>query len=431
VAEATREAPGEAPGFASAADSDPVLLGWMQGAPPPADKLVRVADGSHLSFPRTRWSYAHMGQLLPSTRVWRGREGASTLPRAPADRGADIDALRFTPLGATAPMTWAQSLDANYTDAICILHRGNIIYERYRGVMAPEQPHIAMSVTKSYVGTLAAMLVHEGVLRAAEPVTALLPEMAATAYAGATLRDVMDMRIGVRYSENYADRSAEIWQYVLAGGMVAAPTGYAGPMGYRAFLQTLKPEGAHGQSFFYKTVSTDVLAWAMQRATGLRLSQLLAQRLWQPLGCEEDAMLLVDSLGTEFAGGGLNATLRDLARFGECLRCEGHFNGRSIVPAAVVHDIVRAGAGDDLRQAFRAAGPPTLPGASYRNMWWVHNNAHGAYSARGVHGQAIYVDPTAEMVIARLGSHPLAANVHFDPTSLPAYQAVADFLLRG
>ncbi len=144
---------------------------------------------------------------------------------------------------------------------------------------------------------------------------------------------------------------------------------------------------------------------------------------------EQDAYFTVDSVGTEFAGGGLNTGLRDLARFGELMRRGGRwgglFDGRQVIPQAVVDDIRRGGD----RAAFTPAGYVTLPGWSYRNMWWVTHNEHGAYMARGIHGQAIYVDPTAEMVIARYASHPLAANANNDPTSLPAYHALARHLM--
>jgi CubicO group peptidase (beta-lactamase class C family) len=74
------------------------------------------------------------------------------------------------------------------------------------------------------------------------------------------------------------------------------------------------------------------------------------------------------------------------------------------------------------------AGFPTIPGGSYTSQWWVFHNANGAFAARGVHGQTIYVDPTAEMVLVRLASFPRAQNGFIDPSSLPAYQAVADYL---
>lgn len=416
--------PATPPVFPDATETDPVTMGWMVGSPPPPDKRVCKEDMSHFAFPRTRWSFAHMRQLTPSTGVWRGDAAPSPLPRAERD---DIDGLTFTPMNGGPAMTWAQSLHANYTDAIVVLHRGRIVYERYLGVMRPHTLHMAMSVTKSYVGTLGAMLVHEGQIDPQARVPHYVPELAGTAYDDARVRDVMDMRIGVRYSEDYTNPEAEIWQHVRAGGVFPLPAGYSGPRSFYGFLCTLRKEGAHGEGFFYKTVSTDVLGWIIRRVTGLPLGEVLSQRLWQPLGAEQDAALLVDPEGTEFAGGGLNPCLRDMARFGEAMRLGGRFNGRQIVPQAVVDDIRHGGSAD----AFRASGPPTLPGAAYRNMWWVTNDDHGAFAARGVHGQAIWVDPTAEMVIARFGSHPLAANVHIDPNSLPAYRAVAHHLMQG
>ena len=141
------------------------------------------------------------------------------------------------------------------------------------------------------------------------------------------------------------------------------------------------------------------------------------------------AYLLVDPIGMAIGGAALNTTLRDLARFGEMMRQGGAFNGQQIVPAAVVADI--AGGAD--RDHFAKAGYVTLPGWSYRSQWWVSHNRFGAYSARGIHGQACYVAPGAEMVIARYASHPTAANGNgpLDRVSLPAYEALGEHLNRG
>lgn len=411
-----------APSFPDATASDPRSLAWMQGAPPPADKLVRFNELAHFQFPKSRWAFAHMRQLVPTTQIWRGDGPASALPRRAVD---GIDEVGFTSLTGK-PMHWAQSLDANYTDAIAVLHRGHLVYERYFAGMTPHRTHTAFSVTKSYTGTLATMLVQEGLLDESKLVPHYIPELRDSAYADATVRDVMDMRIGVDYSEDYTDPAAGIWEHARAGGTFPRPPGYSGAQSFFEYLTRLKKSGPHGQGFAYKTVSSDVLGWLMRRVTGLGYGDLLAQRLWQPLGCEFDADMMVDTEGTEFAGGGLCATVRDLLRMGEAMRCDGAFNGRQIIPAAVVHDIRTQGS----VEAFKTGGPPTLPGGAYRAMWWVTNNAHGAYSARGIHGQAIYVDPTAEMVVARLASHPMAANVHLDPTSLPAYHALALWLMK-
>ena len=413
----------QAPRTLDAFESDPVKMGWMVGSPPPPDKLVLWADGSMNIFPKTRWAYAHIRQLVPTSDVWGGGAKVSELPRA---ERKDIDAMTFQPLGRTDSMTWEQSLAANFTDAIVVLHKGRIVYERYRGVMSPPQPHVAMSVTKSFFGTLGAMLVADGKLDPNALVSKYIPELKDSAYGDATVRQVLDMTVGVQYSENYADPKAEIWNHVRAGNVLPRPPGYAGPKSFYAFLQTLQKEGEHGKAFAYKTVNSDVLGWLIRRATGQTVGDVLATRIWQKLGVERDGYLVIDQEGTEFAGGGFNLTVRDMARFGEMMRLDGKFNGQQIVPKAVVDDI-RGGAS---KADFERAGYKLLPGWSYRNQWWVTHNANGAYMARGIHGQAIYIDPKAEMVIARFGSHPLAANANFDPTSLPAFEELGKLLMR-
>lgn len=167
----------------------------------------------------------------------------------------------------------------------------------------------------------------------------------------------------------------------------------------------------------------------MDMTTALQFSENYADPnadIWQHIGAEQDAYMTVDALGTPFAGGGLSAGLRDLARIGQLMLNQGQAGDRQVFPAEVVASI--EGGGN--KEAFAKAGYSTLPGASYRSMWWVLHNENGAYAARGVHGQTIYVDPTAEMVIVRFASFPQASNSLIDPTSLPAYAALADWLLQ-
>ncbi len=413
----------QTPNLPTAAQTDPVALGWMVGSPPPADKVIRFADGSGYKFPQTRWSFSNFRQLIPTTQVSRGTGAPAPLPRALRN---DLDAVSFVPLGKDTPMTWSQAFDANYTDGVVVLHKGRIVYERYAGALRPEGQHISMSVTKSFFGTLGAMLVAEGKLDENAPVSRYVPELKDSAFGDATIRQVLDMRTGLKYSENYLDPNAEIWQHTRAGGVLPRPPGYQGPQTFYEFLQTVKKEGEHGGSFAYKTVNSDALGWVIRRATGQSIGQLLSERIWSRLGMEQDAYFTVDSVGNEFAGGGLNAGLRDMARFGEMMRNQGQFNGQQIIPASVVQDIAKGGD----KSAFPQASFPTLPGWSYRNMWWVSNNEHGAYSARGIHGQAIYIDPKAEMVIARFASHPMPNNPFNDPNSLPAYMALAKHLMK-
>lgn len=401
-----------------AAETEPDRLGLMQGFPPPPDRIARVLDGSFRAFPMSRWSFSNMRQTVPTKAVWRGSGGAVPLPRAEQDLS---DVATVTMDGR--PLTFAAAMAETYADGVLVLHRGTVVYERYFGALQPHRQHLCMSVTKSFVGALAAALAVEGVIDPAAPVTRYVPELAAGAFGDATVRQVMDMTTGLKYNEIYGDPNSDIARYRLAGSAIR-DTAYAGPQTYYDYLVTLQKEGEHDAQFTYKTVNTEVLGWILRRATGASLADLVSGRLWQQLGCEEDGYFLVDSIGTEGAGGGLNVTLRDMARFGECMRCGGAFNGRQVLPEAGVADI--AGGGDPTK--FAPAGYATLPGWSYRSQWWVSHNAHGAYMARGIHGQSIYVDPKAEMVIVRFASHPLAGNVHNDPVTLPAFMAVAKAL---
>lgn len=404
--------------------SDPVTMGWMVGSPPPAERMVRFADSTFARFPRTRWSYSHMRELMPTAVVARRDATVCPLPRAERD---DLDAVTFRPIGRDQTMTWRESLLANFTDGILILHKGHIVYERYFGVLDAFTPHIAFSVTKSFVSTVAAALVHEGVIDEHATVASYLPEVRASGYADATIRQLLDMTTGLAYVEDYTDENSSVWEFSRAGGFRPRPAAYQGPDSFYAFIETLPKAGTHGERFTYRTVNTDALGWVMRRVTGARVSELLRERLWSRLGVEQDAYFTVDSTGVEFAGGGLNLTLRDLARFGEMMRLDGAFNGQQIIPQAVVQDIRRGAS----RDHFALAGYALLPGWSYRSMWWVSHNAHGAFTARGIHGQTIYVDPAAEMVLVRFASHPLGANANLDPTSLPAYHAVAQHLMRS
>jgi hypothetical protein len=411
------------PVFASAADTDPVRLGWMVGFPPPSDRQIRFDDGSHFRFPQWRWSFSHWRELMPTAGISRGSGPVSSLPRA---ERTDLDAVTFTPLGGTTPLTWSDSLAANYTDGIVVLHRGRIVYERYFGALTADRPHIAFSVTKSFIGTLAAMLVAEGKLDAAAPVSRYLPELAASGFGNATVDQVLDMTTALDFSENYVGGSDSFMKFALAAGVFQRPAGYTGPSSILQFLPTVARNGNHGEAFTYRSPNTEVLGWLIARVTGQRPEVMLQERLWSRLGAESDAFIALDPSGAAVAAGGLNCQLRDLARFGEMIRLQGRFNGQQIVPAAVIDDIRHGGN----REAFVAAGFTTLPGWSYRKQWWVSHDDHGAFMARGIHGQAIYIDPKAEMVIARFASHPLAGNMNFDPTSLPAYRAIADQLLR-
>jgi len=341
----------------SARESEPDNFDWMQGFPPPKDKRLSATDGSFFQFPAIRWSVVHMREFAPTVNVYRGLGASSPLVY---ELNSGIDTITFTPWGETGKMTWEASLYKNYTDGMLIMHRGKVVYEKY------------------------------------------IPELAGSAFGDATVRQVMDMTTGLAFSENYADPNAEIWAFSAAGNSMLNQEGYEGPVGYFEYLQTVKKEGEHGEAFGYRTVNTDALGWIISRVTGQKLSDYLSERIWKQLGMEQDAYYQIDALGTPFAGGGFNAGLRDLARFGEMIRNGGVYNGQRIIPEAAVADIEKGGN----KTAFAQSVYNKLEGWSYRNMWRMTHNEHDAFAARGVHGQTIYIDPAAEMVLVRRASHP-------------------------
>lgn len=412
-----------APAFAqpaappTAAQSDPVKLGWMQGSPVPPDKQIRFDDASMWSFPKTRWAFSNMRQLVPTVAIARGTGPASPLPRA---LRADLETVPFTTLDGRT-LSWGEAFDANYTDGILVLHKGRVVYERYAGALTPEGRHIAYSVTKSFVGTLALLLIHEGRLDPAQTVASYVPELARSGFGDATLRQLLDMRTAIAFTEDYVQGQtlSDVARMSIAGGTAPTPPGFSGPDGHFAFAASLPKSGAHGGDFVYRTPNTTALQWVVERVGGAPLATQIEQRFWRPMGMEQDAYLTTDRLGTAFGGGGLNASLADMARFGEMVRRGGTWNGRRILPPEVVKAILTPGD----PAAFANTKYPGLDGGSYANQWW--HRSGGQAMAMGVYGQAIYIDPKAELVIARFASHPTATNRAINPTTLPAYDALA------
>jgi len=404
----------------SAQASDPVAMGWMQGQPPAPDKTIRPGDPDFFAFPKLRWTVCHFSQMMPVVAVDRGPDAAA-LPEAldPA-----IGAVAFTPLGGGEQMTWDAAFDANYSDGVIVLHHGRVVYERYGGCLGPDGLHGAMSVTKSLTGLMAEALIAEGRLDEAAPVASIIPELGGSAFGDATVRQVLEMTTALKYSEDYADPDADVWTYSAAGSAFPKGPDYSGPRSTYEALQGIKKEGAHGAAFAYKTPNADVAGWLVAKVTDQSLADHLSQTVWSRLGQRREGYYTVDALGTPFAGGGFNATLRDMARLGQMILDGGRAGNEQVVPEAAIARLRQGG--DPAR--FAKAGYD-LPGWSYRGLWWITHDDHGSFAARGVHGQTIWIDPRADMVIARFASHPVAANAASDPTSLPAFRAVADHLI--
>lgn len=411
--------------YLSAHETDPGPMGWMQGFPPAEDKTLSAADGSFFQFPGLRYSVNHMREFLPTREV--PASGGNNVHKFHVKLNKGIDSVAFIPWEESNPITWAESLEANFTDGIIILHRGHIVYERYFGGLSPYGTHAAMSVSKSVAGLIASILMVEGVIDERHRVDFYLPQLANSGFGDATVQQVLEMTTAIQFTENYDDPNSDIWKFSQAGNIFRGSQ-YKGPRCYYEYLPSVKKaEGEnHGQVFHYRTANTAVLGWIISQVTGKGMAQLLSEMIWKPMGASHNAYYQLDPAGIAFSGGGLNLNLRDMALLGELLRHEGRLNGVQIIPKKAIQNITKGG---DPRAFERSQEYPKLKGWSYRNMWWITHNSHHAYMARGVHGQAIYIDPIAEMVIARFASNPLSSNKYIDPLSLPAYEAVADYLL--
>ncbi len=389
----------------------------MQGFPPPPAYRVHIGNWQH--YPQKIWSFQHTRELFPTRRL------APVGPVRPLPNALRaLDGLQVG--GADGPLTWPQMLAAVHADAVVVLHRGSIVDERYFNGMRPETAHLMFSATKSMAGLMAATTVAEGTLDANARVGALLPELGASAWADATVRQVMDMTDGVAFSETYTDPTSDIYAYTAAMGWAPQYHQASNPSGIQPMLATLqrRHDEPRGSAFRYRSPATDVTAWLAARAAQQSLTEWMQQRLWSRLGMEHDANMMLDPAGTEVAFAGCSASTRDVARIGQMLLERGNVGGQQIIPAAVVGDLIRGG---DVR-AFEAGGYAERTGWSYRSQWWVNPNAPRSIAAIGAFGQRLYVFPDAEMVVALFSSQPEPIASLIDPLHRRAFDALMRYL---
>jgi CubicO group peptidase (beta-lactamase class C family) len=329
---------------------------------------------------RITYNFQHMDEILDSRRIEAGgdvlafRRGTYTLPARFRFRDRTFETEAF--------------LEEVVTTGLIIVQDDTILLERYAHGHTPEGKHIAWSVSKSFVSALFGIAVAEGHVRdIEEPVTHYVPELAGSGYDGVSIKDVLQMSSGVRFDEDYGDPFSDINRMgpAMAIGSLLD------------FATTLERERPPGTRRHYVSVDTQVLGTILVRATGRSLASWTSEKLWKPLGMEFDAYWLLDGTGMEWAFGGLNASLRDFARFGWLYASGGRREGRQIVPRAWVEASVTPDAshlmpGEDLHEDGRMG---------YGYQWWIPAGSEGDFTALGVYGQNVYVDPKRRLVIAK------------------------------
>jgi|OM-RGC.v1.002733419 CubicO group peptidase (beta-lactamase class C family) len=367
----------------------------MNGFPPPREAQVTLANWRTAPF--NRWAFHHVREIVASADISNAPDAVSALPSDPTDLdGVLVD--------GTA--SFREFLAATDTDGIVILRHGRLVHESYAHGMDAYTPHILMSVSKSLLGLLAGILIDDGTLDPDAPVTRYVPEVATTAYAGATIRHLLDMRVGVEFDENYLATSGPIIAYRKAQNWNPPEPGDP-PSDLRSFYASMTgTDGPHEGRFHYVSPNTDLLGWAIERATGRRYADLMSELLWRPMGAERSAYITVDRLGAPRCAGGFCATVRDLARVGQLLVQGGTRDGQRIVPSGWIDDLVSGGnaaawAGGDFADLFQGAP------MRYRSQWYVLDGAAPLLFGFGVHGQNLFVDRANEIVIAKASSQVL------------------------
>ncbi|MGB8314666.1 MAG: serine hydrolase [Aestuariivirga sp.] len=361
---------------------------------------------------------------LPPQNAWAFKNIDKLIATRPIAAGA----ARALPQGAPLALEGltAQALRDTHTDGFLVLHKGAIAAEHYHNCDAATR-HILFSVSKSVTGTLAGILVGQGKLDPDRPVTAYVPEVAGSAYGDCTVRHVLDMTVSINFVEDYLDTAGDFARYRSATGWNPARAEFGG-QALHGFIASLKRGGGpHGERFHYVSPNSDLLGWIVERAGAAPYHELLSRLLWQPMGAEAGGLITIDAKGAVRSAGGICCTLRDLARFGELMRLGGVAGRKQIVPKAWIDDILTKG---DPAAWAKGSMAPLFPKGSYRSKWYMTNDASGTFCAIGIHGQWIYVDPSAEMVAVKQSSQPLPEDGTCDQLTLKMFRAIAE-RLRG
>lgn len=360
------------------------------------------------------WSFGHMDALFPNEPIPAGGE-VSGLRQEPREF---LDLAVSDARGRTV----GEILATTDTDGWLVLHGDRILSEGYFGDAQPTDRHLLMSVSKSIVATLTGMLIDDGILALEDTVGKIIPELANAGYGGATVRDLLDMRSGVRFSEEYLEYDSEVRMLDEVAGW--APLREGGPATLKELLAGLVTQREHGAAFEYRSSETDMLGWLLEEVSGRSFAELASERLWSRIGAEREALLLLDRAGTGLFDGGICATVRDLARFGALIRDGGiTLGGERLLSAAWIDDLF-AGAPDSAsRYAESASGHPNS-GGMYHNMFWFLDERRDVACGLGIHGQMLYINRSNQVVGVKTSSWPLPVDETKGAATLAMFDAV-------
>ncbi|MCH1596990.1 MAG: beta-lactamase family protein [Pseudomonadales bacterium] len=369
--------------------------------------------------PHNRHSFQHMSALFASQTVHQGTGPAAAFEYALKD----LSQLTY-PVSKGATESLQHFLDSSFTDAFLVLKEGVIVTEDYRNNMQASSRHLLNSVSKSFVGMLAGIAVEDGLLDTSKYVSAYLPELTDSAFRATTVQRALDMTAAVAFSEDYDQATDDFWHEAAVVGWRPDLQSDSSPRSLIDYCkERSQTEQGEGERFHYRTVLTNLCTAVIERATGTPFCEFFSRRLWQPLGPEQDASVVVDPTGLPYMGAGMSACTRDLARFGEMLRNDGFYNDQQILPASWVRD-TRLG-NDELRELFAASDyHGLLPNGHYTNQVWADRESDEIMCI-GIHGQTIYIHRSKQLVCVKLSSHPYPTDLGLWGATYRALRALA------
>ncbi|ASJ75715.1 serine hydrolase domain-containing protein [Granulosicoccus antarcticus] len=339
-----------------------------------------VYDG-HLTPDMAVSTFRNIDRLFPTRIIVKGK--SRHMPEALVDLPGRV---RLNEEKESYDLYDFLALD-NVTGLI-VLKDGKIAYETYQRGNGPDTRWMSMSVAKSVTSTLIGAAVNDGLISLDDQVVDYVPALLGSAYDGVSVHDVLIMSSGVTWDETYTNPESD--RRDLLRAQIAQQRDAA-----MKVMGALPRAGAPGSIHNYSTGETQVLAEIVYGAIKRPLAEYLSEKIWGPYGMQADAHWWLDSPdGLEIGGSGLSATLRDFALFGQFF-LEG---GKGVLPDGWTSE---AGARRKL---------PDGSELDYGYMWWPGSTkdsiADGAFAARGIHGQHIYINPAKNIVIATHMSQP-------------------------
>ena len=280
-------------------------------------------------------------------------------------------------------------LDSTNTQGLLVLQNDTIIYENYWRGQKEHIPHIAWSMSKSYVSALMGIAIEEGYIKSIhQTVDEYLPELKGSGFDGIKIKDVLQMSSGIKFDETYNNKKSDInkfWMHFLFGKPQIA---------YLKKLKNHRPPGTYNE---YASINTDILAMIIAKSTNQNIADYLQEKILEPIGTEFGAYWLTDRQGIELSHAGLNICLRDFAKFGSLYLKKGNWNGKQIVPSDWIEASTHA-----MEEYLQPASENSSdPGIGYGYQWWIIDGDEGEIMAIGVYNQHIYINPTTNTVIVK------------------------------